>query len=232
MFKHNFGSKTKKEELKKRKRNDEQEVEEDEEEILDNPLSMFGLKDEDVFRLENHIYFTCDVSQKSINKLVKLIYAANREFQILKATCNNAKVEPEPVYLHITSLGGDLFAGFRAIDIIRTSKIPIHTIVEGYAVSAASLMYLAGSKRYMMPNAYILIHQLTSYCEAGKFEELKDEFENNNKLMEHLYDFYIKESKGTLTKKKIEDILKRDIYWNFDSCKKYNLVDELFSQNI
>lgn len=44
--------------------------------------------------------------------------------------------------------------------------------------------------------------------------------------MNKLIDLYHENSKGKLTKVKIGEILKRDIFWNVATAKKYGLVDE------
>jgi ATP-dependent protease ClpP protease subunit len=220
--------------INKRKRAEDSDDEEDEEKQFPiNPLFFESKKDEYIYKLDNHIYITTTIDVKSINKLSKLIYNMNKELEIVGTTINHmVEIKPKPIYLHISSLGGDLFQGFRAIDIIKNSKLDIYTVVEGYAVSAASLLYLAGKKRYMMKNSYLLIHQLSNYSsgESKKtYEEEKDNIQNDDKLMNHLYDFYIEASKKTLTKKKIQEILKHDLYWDYKTCKKYNLVDEIYN---
>lgn len=188
--------------------------------------------DEYVFRMDNYVYFTTDVTMLNINKLTKIIYNINREYEITKANIKCGELQPAPIYLHITSVGGDLFAGLRGMDIIENSIIPIYTIVEGYAQSAGSMLFLAGKKRYMTENSYMLIHQLSSYGESGTFEQLKDSFTNNQILMDRIIEIYCKKSNGKLTKKKLQDLLKHDLFWDFKKCKMHNLADELYTTNI
>ncbi len=217
----------------KRRKLEEPEDESDEEMELPFPFNPFAIskEDNDVFILENHIYFTTDVSMKSINKLTKIIFAANREFDLLRQTCKFAEITPKPIYLHITSTGGDLFAGLRGIDVIQSSELPIYTIIEGYAISAGSVLFLSGKKRFMSKNAYLLIHQLSSYEGGGTFEQLKDSMKNDALLMNRLYDFYIKSStNGKLTMDVIKEVLKHDIYWNYRTCEKYGLVDGIYNE--
>ena len=222
---------------KKKKARKMEETEDDEEvEALPfDPFNLDKIEDENVFQMDNHIYFTADVSMKSVNKLAKLIHNSNKEYDVLySSVCHMANVSPKPLFLHITSVGGDLFAGFRAVDMIHNSRIPIYTVVEGYAISAGSLMFLAGQKKFMTKNSYLLIHQLSNYHSDGTsetFEKAKDEFSNNMMLMNQLYDFYIEVSKGKLNKKKVEDVLKHDLYWNFTTCQKYGLVDDTYSSD-
>lgn len=216
--------------VKRRKLEDSEDENDEEMELPFNPFA-FSQKDNDVFILENHIYFTTDVTMNSINKLTKIIFAANREFDLLRQTCKFAEITPKPIYLRITSTGGDLFAGLRGIDVIQSSELPIYTIIEGYAISAGSVLFLSGKKRFMSKNAYLLIHQLSSYEGGGTFEQLKDSMKNDAMLMNRLYDFYIKSSRNSkLTMEVIREVLKHDIYWNYRTCEKYGLVDGIYNE--
>jgi ATP-dependent protease ClpP protease subunit len=125
---------------------------------------------------KNHIYFYTDVDQYTCLELNKKINNLNKE---LLQYAIEYETEPPNIYLHINSFGGSLFAAFSTIDTIINSKIPIISIIEGCAASAATIISIVCHKRYMTPNSYMLIHQLSSGSN-GKFKELKDDFINNS----------------------------------------------------
>jgi ATP-dependent protease ClpP protease subunit len=137
------------------------------------------------------------------------------------------KFIPKPIYLHITTNGGDLLAGFFGFDRIRSSRIPIYTIIEGSVASAGSILSIAGKKRYMTPNSYLLIHQLRTGI-IGTYEELVDEKNNCNQFMSRLVNMYYENCNRKLTKTKIREILKRDIFWNSETAICNGLVDEIW----
>jgi ATP-dependent Clp protease protease subunit len=207
---------------------------EEKENIITNHKPVDDLKDS-IYRKNNHIYFTTSVSKRSINKLLKLISAVNNDYQMIMSNIGifvnideSKGLDIKPIYLHINSNGGELHEGFRAMDIIKNSAIPIHTIIEGVAVSAASMIYLAGGKRYMTERSQFLMHQMSG-GQIGTYEELKDGFVNNTVHMEQIIDIYHQESSKKMKKKDIREILKRDIFWNYETCKSYNLVDDLYT---
>lgn len=178
-----------------------------------------------VFMKNNHIYYRCPITEKNINKLESLIRKANKQYKILNNKYQIAKFTPNPIYLHIMSHGGLLLAGFRAADFIKNSKIPIYTVVEGYAMSAATLLSMAGKKRYMNKNSVILVHQLSSGAH-GTFENLKDDQKNNELLMEKLKVFYLEHSNNRINLNKLNELLKRDLYLDIEKCQEYGIVDE------
>ena len=131
----------------------------------------------------------------------------------------------EPVIdLHIQSGGGSLMPTLYVCDVIKKSDTPIHTYIDGYCASAASLISVCGSKRYMTKHSALLIHQLSGAA-AGKFNELKTEVNNLNSFMNNIRDIYIKNTK--IEKDSLEDLLKTDIWLDADICLQYGLVDEI-----
>lgn len=194
-----------------------------------NIQDLFRQNKDMIYRKDNHIYFRSDINTSSIDKLGNLIDEYNSEYTILyNSYVNIADITPKPIYLHITSDGGCLFSGFMGSDMIRNSKIPIYTVVEGSVASAGTLLSIAGQQRYMTEHSYLLIHQLSSGS-VGNYEQLSDSQENNTELMKRLKEVYFKYTH--LTPKQINDSLKRDIYWNYDKSKKAGLVDDIYVNN-
>lgn len=205
----------------KKHKNDVDSDSEDEDYILSNILS--GGDDLDI--KGNHIWFNTSVTKKSTNKLVKIIHNKNIEFIENKNDLNEiATLEPKPLYLHINSYGGDLLAVMAVIDAIENSEIPVHTIVEGCAASAGTLMSVVGKHRTITKNSYMLIHQLSSGM-YGKMEELEDEMINNRVFMKRIYDIY--EKYTNMKRSDITNALKKDLWWDAETCLKKGLVDEI-----
>ncbi len=169
----------------------------------------------------NRIYFYSGVTRPKILKLNKGIYNLNVSM-LSKAT--PLDYSPPPIMLHINSYGGSVFAGLSAVDYIINSKIPVHTVIDGCAASAATLMSCVAEKRYMHRHACMLVHQLSGMM-WGKFQEMQDDMQNSEMLMEKIKDIYRKYTK--IPKKELENILKHDIWWEAEKCLEYGLVDEL-----
>ena len=196
----------------------------------------------EIFRDHNHIYFRCDVTMEKINKLCNLIEEYNREHDAISSENTTIISIPKPIYLHITSMGGDMMAGFLAFDYIKNSKIPIYTVAEGYTVSSGANMFMAGHRRFMTENSYILIHQL-NITKHGRetFHDMMDESLNVIEFMTRLYAMYLNnlrynrqdvDTKDILTKEKLENHILHDIYWNYETCLRYGIVDGLYTNYV
>jgi ATP-dependent Clp endopeptidase proteolytic subunit ClpP len=171
--------------------------------------------------LHNRIYFYSGVTRPKILTLNKSIFSLN--VNMLSKT-GPLQYEPPPIILHINSYGGSVFAGLAAVDYIRNSKIPVHTVIDGCAASAATLMSCVGSHRMMHKNSCMLVHQLSGVM-WGKFQEMQDDMENSEMLMEKIKNIYREHTK--IPKKEMDNILKHDIWWEAEKCLQYGLIDEI-----
>ncbi len=170
--------------------------------------------------IENRIYFYSGVTRPKILKLNKTIHSLNGS--MLRSKVNG--YEPPPIKLYINSYGGSVFAALAAIDYIKSSKIPVETVIDGCAASAATMMSVVGAHRTMNRNACMLIHQLSGGM-WGKFSEMKDDMENSEMLMKKIKSIYQEHTQ--IPKKVLENILNHDIWWEAEQCLKYGLVDEI-----
>ena len=169
----------------------------------------------------NRIYFYSGVTRPKILQLNKGIF--NLNINMLSKTAP-LEYDPPPIKLHINSYGGSVFAGLSAVDYIKNSKVPVHTIIDGCAASAATLMSCVAARRFMHRNACMLVHQLSGVM-WGKFQEMQDDMQNSEMLMEKIKNIYKEHTK--IPKKELDNILKHDIWWEAEKCLEYGLVDEL-----
>lgn len=76
-----------------------------------------------------------------------------------------------PVTVHINSYGGEVSEGLAIYNTIKT-RGGVTTICEGFAASAASLIFCAGDRRIMQPASLLFIHQASVSAE-GNSDELQ-----------------------------------------------------------
>lgn len=214
-----WGSKTN---MAKKRKIDELEFEKDDN-MLDDILkgsSLFGLDNDDtIFKRGNHIYFYDKVSTSNNLKFTKLIHDidSKQQIQLLKGEITEPKI-----HIHINSYGGSLLDGFSMASTVIACKSKTIAYCEGMVASAATLPLVCCNERYIQKYCYILIHQLSSGF-WGTYENFLDEQTNLDNLMKQLCDLYSEHTK--VPKKHLKSILKHDLYWNAETCIKYNVVD-------
>lgn len=181
-------------------------------------------KDIAVSKDNNHIYFYNEVNRKTSLELVQQIRTLNNNIATMKSMYDINDIN---IYIHINSFGGEVFSAISVIDTILSSKIPIITIIEGCAASAATLISIVAKKRIITKNSYMLIHELKSSF-WGKMSEIEDEYSNLQNLTNLIKNLYKKHTNLSLTGKDgINNILKHDLWWDANKCLKLGLVDEI-----
>lgn len=160
--------------------------------------------------IKNNIYFSGPLTDESIfaitSQLVAMQYRDNSE-----------------INLHIKSPGGSLLPTLGLVDIIRTSDVPINTFIDGYVASAATLISIVGTNRFINKHGVMLIHQLRMGNEYNKYNEIKDFAENSDTLTNIIKSIYLEYS--NITESRLNYYLDHDLWINSSECKKLGLVD-------
>jgi ATP-dependent Clp endopeptidase proteolytic subunit ClpP len=179
---------------------------------------------------EGSYYLYGEIKDKPMLKLNKFLKKRENEFKkfvfMFSDVVDEATCKSKPVDIYINSEGGLIYAAVPIIDIIQSSKVPIHTHIEGIAASAASLISVVGHYRTITKNSFMLIHEVRGGVD-GKFGEIKDEFECCNKIMDNMRNIYRKQTGGKLPDDVLEQLLVRDVLLTAEECLKYGLVDEI-----
>jgi ATP-dependent Clp endopeptidase proteolytic subunit ClpP len=172
----------------------------------------------------SRIFFYSDVSKESILSLNRQL----RDLSVKLADVGQQyEIPAPPIKLHINSPGGSLFDCLAAVDYIKNSKVQVHSVIEGSAASAATIISVVAHKRYMYRNSYMLIHQLSTGM-WGKYEEMVDDFQNATALMSRINEIYKAHTK--IPANVLKEILKRDIWFDSKTCLKYGLVDQIIGE--
>jgi ATP-dependent Clp protease, protease subunit len=193
-----------------------------------NPVSKRNDDDDDDFddfgTIEsrgNSIYLYDEISRSSMLAFNRSIKGLNLS---LAAKANEYNIKVPEIYIYINSFGGSIFDAMAAVDYILESKAPTRTIIDGCAASAATMISIVAKKRYINKHAFMLLHQLSGGA-WGKFEEIKDEYTNCNKLMKMIKTLYQEHTK--IPSKKLKEILKHDLWLSAKEALHYGIVDEI-----
>jgi ATP-dependent protease ClpP protease subunit len=198
--------------LKKRKRSSEDEELEEKEQADDN-----------IYIINNHLYFSSDITPKSAFTLCKYLRTLEIKLKIENISMPSS-VKPE-IYLHITTNGGCIYSAFSIIDCFESLSIPVNTVIDSNVSSAGTIISIHGNKRYICNNSYVLIHELRSGC-WGKLAYLDDTYKNCLKIQDHINQIYLDKTK--ITKKYLKEILVKDLELNADECIRLGIADEIY----
>lgn len=174
----------------------------------------------------NHIYFYSDITVDRAMDLTKKLRRVDQDLRIESIRWGLGDDLQIPIWLHIQSFGGEVFAGLGMSDVIGSLKSPTYAVIEGVCASAATLLALSCDKTYITPNSFILIHQIWSFW-FGSYEEFKDEEKLQDMLMTKIVRFYTGHT--FISEKKIRKMLKRDTWLNAEEALKMGFVDDILT---
>ena len=132
------------------------------------------------------------------------------------------------IRLYINSPGGSVTAGLAIYDTMQYVRPPVSTICIGQAASMAAVLLLAGEKgkRFMLPNARVLLHQPSGGAE-GQAVDIEIRAKEILRLREKLYGI-IHQHTGQSTER-IDQDLHRDYILNAEAARAYGIIDEIVS---
>ena len=133
------------------------------------------------------------------------------------------------IYLYINSPGGSVTATLAMYDTMNHIKPDVSTICVGIAASGAAVILAAGSKgkRYALPNAEVMIHQVMGGVE-GQATEIEITARHMIKTKERLNKI-LSDATGQSIKK-VEADSDRDFYMDAEEAKKYGMIDAVLKE--
>src|SRR5436189_1872931 len=132
------------------------------------------------------------------------------------------------IFLYITSPGGDVYAGLAIYDTMQFIKPDVSTICIGIAMSMGAMLLTGGmkGKRMALPNAKILIHQVTGGFQ-GQGTDIEIQAREVIALKRRMEEIYAEH-----TEKPIEDIsrdMERDFFMSPQEAKEYGIIDTVIT---
>jgi ATP-dependent protease ClpP protease subunit len=178
-----------------------------------------ALKDDDFYsnKLE-HIYLNSNITEETVSTLINQIKDINKS------------ENPKPILIHISSIGGDVNNGYRFLSIFDSSKVPIATIIDNYAFSAATFLFICSPYRLMTKEAYCLLHDYSiTFNEDLSLnkKELSDITAHFDKYFNNIIDIYLKKTK--FKKNKLIELLQHDIYLDYKDCLSNGIVHRIIN---
>lgn len=174
---------------------------------------------------DNRLYFLYgDITTKNCASIAYDITKINLEDD--EKDNKEKSFRREPIHIYINSYGGSVYAMWMLIDAIESSKTPVYTYCNGYCMSAAFQIFLAGHKRFISKHATLMYHQI--YCwRSGKYQDLVDDREHTDHLNEQIESYVIERT--NLTSDDLQQIRekKKDTYFTAANAVERGIADEI-----
>jgi len=181
--------------------------------------SQFGERAYDIYSrlLKERIIF---IGEPIDDHMANLVIA-----QLLFLDAQDSKKE---IKLYINSPGGSVTAAMAIYDTMQHVKSDVATICVGQAASAAAVLLASGrkGKRYSLPNARIMIHQVMGGSE-GQATDVEIRTKEMLRIRDQINKILSKHTGQNMAK--IQKDTDRDFFMVAEDAKKYGLIDKIIS---
>jgi ATP-dependent Clp protease protease subunit len=137
--------------------------------------------------------------------------------------------EPDKdISLYINSPGGSVYAGLAIYDTMQFIKPDVQTICVGIAMSMGALLLAGGTKgkRMSLPNAKILIHQVSSGFQ-GQATDIEIQAREVISIKRRLEEVIAEHTGQEL--EKVSHDMERDYFMTAEEAKDYGIIDTVIA---
>ena len=133
--------------------------------------------------------------------------------------------EPDKdISIYINSPGGSVYAGLAIYDTMQFIKPDVQTICVGIAMSMGALLLGGGSKgkRMALPNAKILIHQVSSGFQ-GQATDIEIQARETISMKRRMEEILAEHTEQPL--EKVSKDMERDYFMTAQEAREYGIID-------
>lgn len=134
------------------------------------------------------------------------------------------------IFFYINSPGGSVTSTLAIVDTINHIRPDVATFCVGIAASGAAIILSSGKKgkRFILPNAEVMIHQPLGGVE-GQATDIAITAKHILKTRDNLNKILAKNTGRPLSQ--VEKDVERDFFMDADEAKKYGIIDEVVTKS-
>ena len=133
----------------------------------------------------------------------------------------------DTITVGINSYGGDVAQGLAIYNALKRSPAQVITRCDGFACSAASVVFAAGDSRIMYDSSLIMIHNAWTYAE-GDANTMRDVADMLDKVTEPSIKAY--KSVMDLTEDEIREMMDKETWITADEALEYGLATSVIKE--
>lgn len=172
--------------------------------------------------LDERVIWLTDVVDVNTLELVQHIMHWNMEDTGLPVE------ERIPIKIFISSPGGFLYECMAVVDTVLMSETPVYTVCVGLAASAASLIFLSGKKRFVLPHSRLMFHQGSAQV-GGNAADVLSNTDDYRKQLESMKELILNRCR-MLDKRKLNSKWKTDWYVDAEEAINIGAADAIIQK--
>ena len=137
-------------------------------------------------------------------------------------------LDADTINVYINSYGGEVAEALAIYSALKRHSASVHTFCDGFACSAATIIFCAGDVRTMGSIAVMMIHNCMSYLGYANSEKMRKVAEDNDKINQSSINAYL--AVANISQEKIQELMDNATWMTAQECLDYGFATEIADQ--
>ena len=133
-------------------------------------------------------------------------------------------LEGKNLTVRINSYGGEVAQGLAIYNLLKSYSGEVTTLCDGFACSAASVIFMAGAQRVMPRSSLLMIHNAWTYA-SGNAEDLRKAADDLEKITQPSIEIY--KSVSSLDEEEIRKMMDEETWITADEALSYGFATSI-----
>ena len=137
-------------------------------------------------------------------------------------------LDVDTINVYINSYGGEVAEALAIYSALKRHSASVHTFCDGFACSAATIIFCAGDVRTMGSIALMMIHNCMSYLGYANSNEMRKAAEDNDKINQSSINAYM--SVVNISEEEVRRMMDNATWLTAQECLEYGFATEVADQ--
>lgn len=137
-------------------------------------------------------------------------------------------LDVDEINVHINSSGGSVSEGLAIYNVLKNHNAKVTTICDGFACSAASVVFMAGDERIMNESSLLMIHNAWTYS-YGNANELRKKAEDLEKITQASVNAYVRNA--VISEEEIKKMMDEETWISAEDAKIFGFATSILEED-
>lgn len=138
------------------------------------------------------------------------------------------ELDVDELHVHINSTGGSVAEALAIYNVLKDSEITVTTYCDGFACSAASVIFMAGDERIMNEASLLMIHNAWTYA-SGNAEHFRKQADDLDKITQASVNAYMR--RVTISEEEVKKMMNEETWISATEARNYGFATRIVEEN-
>lgn len=139
------------------------------------------------------------------------------------------ELDTDEIHVHINSSGGSVAEGLAIYNVLKSHSAKIYTYNNGFACSAASVIFMAGDERIAFTASLFMFHHAWSYA-SGNAAEFRKQADALDTITQASVKAYLE--KITISEEELMNLMDNEIWVSSEKALEYGFATKIYEEKV